>query len=210
MPSGFDRYVRIFPAFVSNGGDEDDGSGPRRKWADLAAEAGVTFHAELSDDSLEAAIRDTESGEYLWGCGEGELDPIDERELLDVLTRGGNREICAYFAPEGLFDIETVVWRGEAEQFADLKKHLRLCGPEYMWSPDRSWIVHTNCDGPLTYLACSNEMADAVLANANLETLEVGLDVRYDAWMDTVNGTVDANWPTLGEVWLNAGPEHQP
>ena len=60
-------------------------------------------------------------------------------------------------------------------------------GPEFVWPADRSWIVNTDYDLASTYVACDEDLADAILADPTLEALPVSRDTRVDDGADRIN-----------------------
>lgn len=199
LPAHFARYIRIFPPFEEWDGRDETTNGRRRTWQDLAADAGVTFHAQLSEESMEQVRIDPGASFYKWSCPEGELDPMTERDLLAVLTGGEDAELFAYFSEVSTsqHDLDDVVWRVRPSRLGAFKTSTGLIGPEYIWPGDRSWLLYSNYDAPQTYLACTDDVAEAVLAHPDIESLAVRLDTRFDAWMDTLNGEVDRDWNTF-------------
>jgi len=67
----------------------------------------------------------------------------------------------------------------------------RSPGPQLIWPDDRAWFVGTDLDANFTLVGCTRQVADAVLACPELETLEVPADgdVSWDG--DTLNPSFD-------------------
>jgi hypothetical protein len=61
-------------------------------------------------------------------------------------------------------------------------------GPEFVWPADRSWVVNTDYHLDSTYVACDEDLAEAILADPTLEALPVSRDTRVDDGADRING----------------------
>jgi hypothetical protein len=61
-------------------------------------------------------------------------------------------------------------------------------GPEFVWPADRSWILNTDYDLDSTYVACDEDLAEAILADPTLEALPVSRDTWVDDGADRING----------------------
>lgn len=59
--------------------------------------------------------------------------------------------------------------------------------PNLAWPPDRSWCLATEIDFDSTLVACSHEVAAAILADGRLEAFEVRYDDDLSWYGDTVN-----------------------
>jgi hypothetical protein len=56
-----------------------------------------------------------------------------------------------------------------------------------IWPKDRSWCIATEIDWDSTLVACSDEVADALLADERLEAFDVSYDDDLSWHGDTVN-----------------------
>lgn len=56
-----------------------------------------------------------------------------------------------------------------------------------IWPPDHSWCIVTEIDWDSTLVACSGEVADALLADRRLEAFDVAYDDDLSWHGDTVN-----------------------
>lgn len=181
VPSGYAAYVRIFHRFEAR-----DGSGRSLTWEARAAESGVPFHAELSHRSLRGGESDSE-GRSLWRTETGALDRRSREALVSLLaTVSGEQPV--YFA----YDLAALLWGGDEPlthraSLAGLesvreavKDRVGDSGPEFWWPDDRSWVVTTDFDLLATYVGCSKETAELLLADEALETLPVTPETRVD------------------------------
>ena len=60
-------------------------------------------------------------------------------------------------------------------------------GPEFVWPADRPWVVNTDYDLNSTYIACDEDLAEAILTDPTLEVLPVSRDTRVDDAADRIN-----------------------
>lgn len=56
--------------------------------------------------------------------------------------------------------------------------------PEHWWPSDRSWVVNRDFDLDELYIACDDELASSLMADLDLEVVEVGLKSRVDWAID--------------------------
>ncbi|MFE9636458.1 hypothetical protein [Streptomyces sp. NPDC006463] len=188
VPSGFEAYVRIFHRF-----EAVDGSGRTRRWRTWAEEGGIAFHSELSHLSL--PDEHDAAGEPVWQTEEGDLDDRSRGALARLLAgMTGDQEV--YFA----YDLAALC-RGEEEPLVrrscltdlesvreEVKGRVGSDGPEFWWPQDRSWVVTTDYDLLSTYVGCSNETAEQILGDDELEALPVTSRTRVDWYADRRQG----------------------
>lgn len=203
VPPGFEAYVRIFHPASRRWAH---GSQPVR-WSEVAATTGRTVHPEMewskivtpagpdyphwgesvpSDDlgpalcaRLETVLRRfTQSPDACWFCiwvGYGNLGFIPA-DVARVST-----DIRRYYLFRG--PLEPGRFRSRSRQGA----WSRLQAPDIWWPDDRSWVVGGDTDLNSTYVACSEECADALLADPSLETLRTRAEARVDMNADHIN-----------------------
>ncbi|PJN03771.1 hypothetical protein CG740_05025 [Streptomyces sp. CB01201] len=190
VPDGFEAYLRVFHRFEAS-----DGSGRTRSWRGWAGDSGVRFHGELSHWSLPDEGRH-EGATPLWLAQSGQLDQCTERALVRVLgeVTGDGRPVS--FA----YDLEALLWGADAPVVRrssvygldEVRKEVAaelgsLQGPEFWWPTDRSWVVTSDCDLLSTYIGCSAETAERILANREIEALPVAPQTRVDWYSDRLN-----------------------
>ncbi|WP_328923748.1 hypothetical protein OG429_03335 [Streptomyces sp. NBC_00190] len=188
VPSGFEAYLRIFHRF-----EAVDGSGRTRRWQTWAVEGGIAFHSELSHLSLPDVHG--AAGERVWQTEEGALDGRSRGALARLLA-GMTGDQDVYFA----YDLAALSWGEEGplvrrSRLADVesvreevKGRVGSDGPEFWWPQDRSWVVTTDCDLLSTYVGCSNETAERILGDDELEALPVTSRTRVDWYADRRQG----------------------
>ncbi|MDX3534595.1 hypothetical protein PV721_09470 [Streptomyces sp. MB09-01] len=184
VPSGFEAYLRVFHRFEAT-----DGSGRTRKWRTWAEAAGIDFHPELSHLSL--PDRHGAGGEPVWTTEAGDLDGRSRGALARCLADvTGDQDVC--FA----YDLAALCW-GEAEPLVrrasmagleavreEAADRVGSAGPEFWWPRDRSWVVTTDYDLLSTYVGCSQETAERILGEDELEALPVTPQTRVDWYAD--------------------------
>ena len=182
LPAGYDAYVRVLDPWSSTGGTE------RRTWRELAVSAGIEFYPEISWLELEdVARRDGAPSEHLYSGSDPEtrgrviehLAAEDEGPYIfsyELLASIAMSESPMVVAAETL-DLSSVraaataVTRDGAPPVAP---------PEHWWPASRSWVVSRDDDLDELYIACSRELAQAILDDADLEAVEVSPNSRVD------------------------------
>lgn len=178
VPAGFPAYVRVFhPWFAAQ--DESH----RSTWQARAQRCGVPYSADMTTRSLPTADDET-----VWMTTEGELDEDTRTALVRVLddvtkaqpvffsyelavAAAGSDEPLVVCAPLAEVD---------AARTAVMAIHPQIVGPEHWWPEDRSWVVGSDYDLCSTYLACSQETAERVIADDRLEAVLVSSQTRVD------------------------------
>jgi len=67
----------------------------------------------------------------------------------------------------------------------------RSPGPQLTWPDDRAWFIGTELDANSTLVGCTRQIADAILACPELETLEVSADGDLSWDGDALNPSFD-------------------
>lgn len=190
VPTGFDRIVRVLhPA------------GDGRSWAEVAAASGTRVHplaqwACLSpgfDGTGRSGDVDPEEGSIpaetlaavLDHCpAEGEVfhavwEGFGTWDVPEVGVEGllllPHREYRVFAGPRAAF----TSWPGMGESWPQ--------SANLVWPADRSWCIATEIDWDSTLVACSAEVAAALLADPRLESFEVAAEDDLSWLGDTVN-----------------------
>lgn len=181
VPSGYEAYVRVFHRFEAT-----DGSGRSRTWESWAQDSNVPFHPEISHRWLPR--QELSTGQPLWVANDGALDERSRRALAHLLGMVSGEQ-AVYFA----YDLSAMLW---GDDDGPLVRHSSLAdlenvresvrdlvgesGPEFWWPQDRSWVVTTDYDLLSTYVGCSAQTSELLLADDELEILPVTLQTRVD------------------------------
>ncbi|MFG3495082.1 hypothetical protein [Streptomyces sp. NPDC047928] len=181
VPSGYEAYVRVFHRFEAT-----DGSGRSRTWESWAQDSDVPFHPEISHKWLRH--QELGTGQSLWVADDGALDERSRRALARLLGMVSGEQ-AVHFA----YDLAAMLWGDDDgplvrhSSLTDLEKVRESVrdlvgesGPEFWWPHDRSWVVTTDYDLLSTYVGCSAEISELLLADGELETLPVTLQTRVD------------------------------
>lgn len=168
--------------------------GPRRWrrlwWSELATRYGLQLTAEVNDESWRRVLPD---GQPVWLLfpPEGEL----EADLLAVLVdhlrdHTDPQDPCLFY----YWVLKTAdyaadrVFEGPLASVLTEPARWGVRGsPSAWWPRSRSWCVVTDFDLVFTVVAGPRALIDGLLADAALETLEVGPDTRIDRWADHSN-----------------------
>ncbi|WP_406507929.1 hypothetical protein [Streptomyces sp. NBC_00212] len=190
VPGGFAAYLRVFHRFEAS-----DGSGRTRLWRDWAEKSGVHFHAELSHFSLPDEER-VPGSTPRWQAWTGQPDEWTRRAVVRALT-GSGQDQPVYFA----YDLAALLWggskpvirRSSLSRLEAVRKEVGVGlggtdeGPEFWWPQDRSWVVTSDHDLLSTYVGCSAEVAERILADGEIEALTVTPETRVDWYADEIN-----------------------
>ena len=80
--------------------------------------------------------------------------------------------------------------RGPCSAVCELTRPPLLVTPSIAWPDDHAWCVASEIDFDSTLVAASRKCADALLADDQLETVEVNAEDRLDVGGDTLNPPV--------------------
>ncbi|WP_328610799.1 hypothetical protein OG943_17285 [Amycolatopsis sp. NBC_00345] len=185
LPGGYPAYVRILHPFVnmSNGTDT-------RTWASMAAQIGLTLHGETYHGTLARA--DVTEGPRQWLAETGRLRLPVQNALASVLAEvsGTSDVYFGYILSAQLpgWD-EPIVATAPLDGLEDLQRRLddeadTQDGPEYWWPRDHAWVVCSDYDLTSTYVACSEDVAQAIVAHPDIEALYVTPEMRIDSASD--------------------------
>lgn len=198
LPPGFARYLRVFHPFLPADPKDPDKMlpGPARSWESLAKEAASVFHPEITWRSLLAVLGGPDGPRPYW-VSAGRLDEPARSALFALLAEQGEQD--AYFlynlAPQ-IRGGSPLLYRASVSRYAEVQEASDLDlgdedesmpGPEFVWPADRSWIVNTDYDLVSTYVACGEDLAEAILTDQTLEALPVTRDTRVDDGADHIN-----------------------
>lgn len=200
LPDGFARYLRVFHPFLPADPSDPDRmlAGPARTWLSLAEETGAVFHPEIMWWSLIDALGGEQAEERPFWVSEGRLDEPTRSALFGLLAERGRTDTYFLYGlgaivrgqPQLLFRAPVADYR-EVQAAADLlleEVDETGPGPEWIWPIDRSWVVNTDYDLESTYIACDEDLGEAILSSAAIEALPVSRDVRVDNGADRING----------------------
>jgi hypothetical protein len=214
LPSVFSAYAKIFHPIYADDSVEDRsaswaeaddrpetvgrlvsvGSGPdpfgrRVTWQSLAQELGLTFHAEINDQSLRRRFPDRSFPRYLVGPEEGSLDRPTCQSLVHALTPYTGAEACFfYYVAISTPKIEPLLYRGALTNVFESFDLEGVYGtPTYWWPGSRSWCLCTDWDLTFTLVGGSADLISSLLSTPELEALEVTPSSRVDWQADRVN-----------------------
>ena len=192
LPSGYAQYVRLFHPFVERSINSADRQPVPHgtRWAELAALAQVGFGPTLTGRQVDAMLPGENWTECPWCVWEGELEEATAAALFDLLDDGGLAlfafDLTASIHGSGqvLFQASSVAERSEVIDAARAAGPSSATTAEVVWAADERWISVTDYDLSSTYLALDHDLAERVLGDEFLETVEVALDTRVDHHAD--------------------------
>jgi hypothetical protein len=192
LPTGYPCYLRLFHPFLP-WDSPPSGSSDRHSWRNLAADAGVTYHAELAWNSLLPAL-DTPNGQRRFETWEGEIEPHTAGALFAQLSRRTSVPVYYFFGLGAVVASDgPLLYRAPADAIDAVRDRAArdgnapVPGPELAWPEDRTWVVNTDYDLSSSYIACDATLASSLVSDAALELLAVTLDARVDNNCDTLN-----------------------
>lgn len=186
VPAGFETYVRVFhPA--------QRGGRPLR-WAEIATECARVAHPGMQLCALvgEVRVEDSPAGEFFdLPPAEGYLPQEVVPPLVEALGRHTRAPERGWFAvwegfamllpharaavtftlPNRRYHLLAGPVAAAGESFLDRRAYEQTAN--LWWPDDRAWCVATEIDLKSTYVACSRACADDLLAQDELEVLEI-------------------------------------
>jgi hypothetical protein len=208
VPAGFSSYVRVLhPAWRV-----DEHGMPRIpvRWADVAlangtrANPGMQFRAILGASRFDWNV-EPQPGVFDAGPQAGSLPEQVVRALMTALSKHtATADHCWFAIWEGWGGLRGDIRSAVSFQLPSRGYHL-LGGPltasmestddfpavfrsaSLWWPDDRSWLVATEIDLESTYVGCSADCANALLAARELEAFAIDPTSRIDWYSDPVN-----------------------
>lgn len=162
---------------------EDHRTNTRIRWKEAADWLGVAFESGITDDWFRAVIEPGCWPRFIYGPGDGWLDPEDGAALIRVLHKvvpSGTINIRMAEIP--LVATETpLLYEG---CFEDVLSLLSPEGnnllPEYWWPDDHRWCVCSDYDLTFTLVGATRQVCQQLLEDETLECIEVTPETRVD------------------------------
>jgi hypothetical protein len=156
---------------------------PRIRWKTVADALGLAFESGITDDWFRSVIEPGCWPRFIYGPGDGWLDPEEGRALVSILKRHvTNPKIYLRMAKIPLITTETpLMYMGAMEDviaLLDAERGNML--PEYWWPPDHSWCVCSDYDLTYTLVGASDQVCQELLEDDVLECIEVNPETRID------------------------------
>jgi len=182
-----DAILRSSGAVTRQRTPTDSFVGRRVYWRELAEQWGRIYHPAITDRGFVPSL--TSWPRYLVGPEEGNLEVGQRRILARTLAPLTGDQDCLFwwmtiFREEPMFT-GSVVELPDAETVQ--KDRL---SPNYVWPRDRSWCICTDYDLCFTLIGGTHQVASVLLAEPELELLEVMLTTRVDYRADDRNAPV--------------------
>jgi hypothetical protein len=155
----------------------------RIRWKEVAHWLGLAFEPGITDDWFRAGIEPGCWPRFIYGPGDGWLDPEDGAALVHVLRKiTPSGAIHIRMAEIPLITTEMpLLYEGHFEDVLTLLRTERSnMLPEYWWPRDHSWCVCSDYDLTFTLIGSSNEVCQKLLEDDVLECIEVISETRID------------------------------
>ncbi len=199
VPTGFEAYVRVFPAAYSLPDWE------RSSWSEVAASTGRVAHPLMEWHLISTPAPGSGLPAWSWHAGETlPRMPSDEefRDLAGVLREftetpdrcwfciwtgfGGIEEHEAGEQVHHPFDRDYFLSFGPIDAVTSFEDGDE--GPNIWWPDDRAWCVASEIDLATTYVGGSADCIARLRASMQLEVLPVSVNDRVDINADVING----------------------
>jgi hypothetical protein len=183
LPSGLDRYLRIFHPFENRIARANDSTSRDLTWRQMADRLGVPFQPSLLHQLL-FPYQEKERAEF--DLTYGYLAPQAMSALITSLAPfTGTTNVFFFYGHLALVrnpDNEPLMWKGQLGDIWEVKRRADLilrapmphC-PDYIWPEDGSWYVLVDWDLPTTYVAAKASAAAEIMKRPELEVVEVEL-----------------------------------
>jgi hypothetical protein len=204
VPTGFERYVRVFHPITT---------GPDRRWSGLAARHGRVAHAEMQFHLISNPPGSAPAGyEPLEAMAVGTLPRSELHVIAAILERHTSTPNRCHFAIWEGFGIRPlatppvpdlarlhlpnrayVLMHGTVADASDAFDRLEEQSANLWWPDDHAWCVASEIDFGWTYVGGSRIAISELLAAPEIEAMEARVTdgVRYDS--DHVNAALDAD-----------------
>jgi hypothetical protein len=192
MPSGFERYLRIFHPFQNKAAPSsgNNSTSDHLSWKKMAERLGVPFHPSLLHQLL---LPFQERERSAFELQYGNLEPKAMNALVGVLESSSDTvPVFFYYGLSAQIrnpDHQPLMWRGQLADIWEVQQEANMImgehiphSPEWIWPEDRRWLVLTDYDLPSTYVAAGSGVADAILQQAELEVHEVNPDTPLNEY----------------------------
>lgn len=165
-------------------------SGRRIRWQELAHQFGLQFHAEINDTSFTRIFPKSSWPRYLIGPAEGDLAIESCANLATILERYTQSQTCYfYYLIYATKDCgNPLLFQGHlGNVFEALKYEKVRSSPSWWWPSDHSWCVSTDWDLTFTLVGGPESLIAELIANPELECLQVTSESRVDSKGDLRN-----------------------
>jgi hypothetical protein len=158
--------------------------GSRVYWRQLAERWGKVYHPGITDRGMVPPF--TSWPRYLVGPEEGNLDVDQLRILAKALAPLTGDQACFFWWM--MVFREEPMYRGHLVELPDAPAaQLDLRSPNYVWPLDRTWCICTDYDLCFTVIGGTDEVTSALMAETELEVLEIDSNTRVDYRADDRN-----------------------
>ena len=154
----------------------------RVRWKEVAAALDLPFAPALSDEWFRNRLGPGCWPRFIWGPGEGYLEPDEYAELVTILTK--SKEIIAYYfrlaeIPFVATDQE-LLFKGMIDEVNEIPTATNWKSPEYWWPGSHEWCVCSDYDLSYTVVGGPRRVISEILSSDLLEAIEVTPDTRVD------------------------------
>jgi len=154
----------------------------RVRWREVADLLGLPFIPSLSDDWFRARLEPGCWSRYIYGPGEGTLEPDEYAEIASVLSDEKQLQDCFYRLAEVPYvgTGQALLFHGALEEVTAIPVQGTWNSPEYWWSSTHEWCVCSDYDLSFTIVGGPRRVISRILSSKLIEAIEVLPDLRVD------------------------------
>ena len=156
--------------------------GTRVRWREVADLLGLPFIPGLSDDWFRARLEPGCWPRYIYGPGEGYLEPDEYSEIASLLLSEGYSQECFYRLAEipYIATDQPLLFKGSLQDVNAIPTQGSWKVPEYWWSSTHEWCVCSDYDLSFTIVGGPRRVISRILSCKLIEAVEVLPDLRID------------------------------
>lgn len=156
--------------------------GTRISWREAAYFFGLPFAPGLSYNWISRQLAPTCWPRFIWGPGDGSLEPEEYTAISSLLLEDGYPQECFYRLAEIPFIAtdQPLLFQGDLTEVNSIPTFGSWNVPEYWWSPSNEWCLCSDYDLTFTFIGGSRSLIARILDSPLLEAIEVQPDLRVD------------------------------
>jgi hypothetical protein len=154
----------------------------RVRWKSVAKALDVPFVSGISDEWFRKHLEPGCWPRFIWGPGEGYLEPEEYAELARIFSEGNRSPTCFFRLPKIPFIAIDVplLYQGTIDEAAHIPVEGNWNTAEYWWPGDRQWCVCSDYDLSFTIVGGARSAIARILKSPSIEAIEVFPETRID------------------------------